>query len=658
LATSNTREEELAGQWEAAWNALQPIRSTWDEKEQALLAQANDSFSGKVTYARVTDAALSTLAFERQARVAAQLPTGRVVAASTGDEAKAKLLNVANQRYIIPNADSQHPMLIKLRLWGVYASVYGSMPMFYDYRVDDRYIGPDCWLLDPRCFAIQPGFSSVQDADYAFISNMVSTRFIKSVLKRSSTTWNKGALKKVLKQAEDEKTKPSRDNDSQKDSVVERQRYDKSGATGRIEFVTKYEAGEDGHWITFAPDFDNVIVRDIPNPHKSGKIPVIMRHCFPLLNSIFGLGDYERGMRIQKAKDSLTNLFIEGAKNRIFPPLMIDTSKVTVSTIKNQANARWIVQDMNNGVKPVNYGAQAMNEFQSTWGNLQSMLMNQFGTTDTSQSQQDTGNPAYGKTPQALQLLQQRQNARDTWDMFMHERATEELFEGMLNLLTVKMEKPINFHVFEEDIKQIEKEYNEKGLSLFSDKKQGIMTASKSQLKSSTGFKYLLDANSSMSQNAQEQFQALSETWSIVNQDPTLAAQLQGYDYDKAEHLKQLFISAGVNDWDKILREKEEQAPQEGQQQMTPEMMQMMAQQQQQQPEQKPLVNYKDAPPDVKAQMEEHEGYQPSQEHQLAMETNASTHLNQQGANAFMQGPDVPQFDDPEIAAVAQELMR
>jgi hypothetical protein len=50
-----------------------------------------------------------------------------------------------------------------------------------------------------------------------------------------------------------------------------------------------------------------------------------MRHCFPLLNSFFGLGDFERGMKIQKGQGLIINLFLEGAKNRVYPPLkMID----------------------------------------------------------------------------------------------------------------------------------------------------------------------------------------------------------------------------------------------------------------------------------------------------------------------------------------------
>ncbi|WP_230685351.1 hypothetical protein, partial [Streptococcus pneumoniae] len=76
--TKESLQDQLSKDATAAWEALQPLRATWDEKERALLAKTNDSFSGNVTRAKVTDAAMSTLSFERQARVAAQLPTGKV----------------------------------------------------------------------------------------------------------------------------------------------------------------------------------------------------------------------------------------------------------------------------------------------------------------------------------------------------------------------------------------------------------------------------------------------------------------------------------------------------------------------------------------------------------------------------------------------------
>lgn len=658
--------DSLTSSWNSAWDALSPIRSSWDEKEQQLMARTSDSVSGNITATRVSDAALSTLAYERQARVSAQLPTGRVYAMSKADQKKASLLNIVLTRYILPNADSQFDMLIKLRLWGVYASVYGSMPMMYDYRVDDRYIGPDCWLVDPRCFAPVEGTHNVQEAG-CYISTIMHKTTLEEILERKTTSYDKKAIKKLLKLMTQEKTKPSSDGNSDKQNTTVGQRYDLSNATDRCEIVTKYTHGR---WESFAPDFadleagEDLVIRDMESPHKSGRVPVVMRHCFPLMNSIFGLGDYERGMKIQKAKDSIINLFLEGAKNRVYPPLKMIDKLLTPSTIRYQAGTKWKVKDMN-AVQAMNFGQAPLAEFQQTYGSLQSMLENQFGTSTTTISK-DEGAGAPGKSPQALKMQQQRENARDTWDRFMHEKATEELLEGMINLLHVKMEKPINFTVFEDEIKALgykseQKEIKTKdgqvlqegakespvqGLEVFEGAKAGKMTINKKDVSSDTGYSFLIDANSSMRQEDDQQFEALMATWSLMHQTPGLldSLQAQGVEYDEGDHLKKIFISAGITDWEKVLKElpfdKQAQLKQQMQQQQ-----QMAAQQ----PQQPGMPGPGGIPPEMLAALQQQQMQQPQAQPQMMQQP-----MQPQQPQV---APQFPQFEDPAVAQVAQQIL-
>jgi hypothetical protein len=612
-STQNSKVDTLSKDFQAAWEALNPIRQTWEDKEKSLLAQANDSFSGSVIKTRITDAALSTLSFERSARVAAQLPTGKVYPTGKKDEGKARLANIVLQRYIIPNANAQKDMLVKQRLSGVYASVYGSMPIFVDYRVDDDYIGPDCWLIDPRSFAPQPGRNSIQECDWVMISTIKSIAELKTISKRKTTNWDKEAVNKLIKLAEE--SKPSKYNNADKDSYTSSSRYSKELAKGEVELVTKYEAGNDGHWVTFAPDFSDVgVLRDIKNPHKSGKIPVFMRDCFPLLNSIYGLGDFERGMKIQKAKDSLLALRLEFVKNKVFPPLKIDTSKATVSTIKYGAGRKWLVTDMN-AVQAQTFGNESDSSFQSIFSVLNTIQQNQFGTSDTSVNADNSGNPSFGKTPQALKMLESRENARDTWDRFMHEQTWEDVYEYMINLLCVNMEKPINFQVFEGEIRELSNEYGDDVLSVIAGNKIGNMTVAKKMVYTDKGFTFTLDGNSSMRQDDEAQFEALMSTFNMMNSDPNMPAVLQQYGvtYDKAEHLKKIFIAAGVNDWERILQETDTtQSP----------------------PEQKAMMGQQQAP----MQQE-----QPIQQEQPQIQPQSSM--------------DMSQFQDPEVMQYAQAML-
>lgn len=661
----------LTSDWEKAWEALEPIRSTWDEKEQALMAQTNDSVSGNVTATRVSDAALSTLAYERQARVSAQLPTGRVYATAKADDKKAALLNIILNRYILPNADSQFDMLIKLRLWGLYASVYGSMPMFYDYRVDKRYIGPDCHLVNPRCFAPVNGLNDVQTAG-CYISTVMHIDELRDIAAREKTSWDKKMVEDLIAKLEKgEINKPTKDNNSNKTNTTVSSRYDLANAVDRVEVVTKYTHKT---WTTFVPDaagrekdgkiVDDYVIREMDNPHKSGRIPVVMRHCFPLLDSIFGLGDFERGMKVQKAKDSIINLFLEGAKNRVYPPLKMIDNMLTPSTIRYQAGSKWKVKDQN-AVQAMNFGNAPLGEFQATYSALQGMLQNMFGTSTTEISDKD-GGPAMGKTPQALKMQSARENARDTWDRFMGEKATEELLEGMLNLLTVKMEKPINFTMFEDDIKALGYSEEQKeiktadgkviqeareakkveGLDAFDGAKAGKMTVNKSQISSETGYSFLIDANSTMKQDDEEQFQAAMATWQLTHQDPGLVDRLamQGVEYDEADHLKMIFIAAGINDWERILKEM-------GPDQMAKMKEQMMAQQQ--------------------AQAQAGMGQPPMSPQDQMMAAMQGAGMPQPGPQAVgvpmaapqaqpmgpQLSPQMPAFEDPAIAQVASQLL-
>jgi hypothetical protein len=667
---TETKEPSLTSAWNKAWDALAPIRSTWDEKEKALLAQVNDSVSGKITAARVSDAALSTLAYERQARVTAQLPTGKVYAVSKKDDKKAKLLNIVLNRYILPNADDQFDMLIKLRLWGVYASVYGSMPMFYDYRVDKRYIGPTCYLVEPRCFAPVDGMHNVQDAG-CYISTIKHKSELEAILERKTTSYDKVKVKELLNLLkEGGPQKPTKDGNSQKTNTTVSQRYDLKGAKDRFEVVTKYTHDK---WIEFAPDFANFkdgedfIIREMDNPHKSGRIPVVMRHCFPLLNSIFGLGDFERGMKIQKAKDSIINLFLEGAKNRVYPPLKMIDKELTPSTIRYQAGSKWKVKRMD-AVEAMTFGDAPLGEFQATFGALQGMLENQFGTSTTSVSK-DEGAGAPGKSPMALKMQSSRENARDTWDRFMGEKATEELLEGMTNLLSVKMEKPINMTVFEDDIQALG--YTDpdtqpepadaaeamqqaaddpepiKGLDVFDGAKAGKLSLTKSDLKTDLHFSYLIDANSTMKQDEEEQMQALMMTWQLTHSDPMLEQRLaaKGLEYDEADHLKKIFIAAGISDWEKTLKE------------ISPEKIKEL--QAQAAAGGAPVPGDPNAPAAgdpvaAMAQALTQGGGQPMQ--QQPMPPEAQPQPQMQPDPSQLQ-PQFPSFEDPDIANVANQIL-
>ena len=626
MATAQPKQDDIPADLqgiirdnEAAWNALATVRETWKDKERLLVGRLADQYSQKNSRSKVTDAMLSTLAWERQMRVCSQLPSGTLFTLTGSKKSKtdeserqAALMNSVFFKYVVPHANSQFEALTKIRMSGVYASVYGAQFILYDYRIDDEYVGPDFWLLPARNVMPQPGRNSISDCAWVDVSTIVNKNYVDSIVKRKSTKWNTAALKRLSTMVKDGAI-PARDLNDNKKSAVETANQATSSTlgsrTGRIELVTRYERGNDGHWITWAPDYPSAgILRDIPNPHKSGTIPIVARYCYPLLDSIFGLGDFERGMTLQKAKDSLVNLYLEAVKLSIFPPLKMDPSLLTPSTIKWQAGSRWLVKDMNNAVQAVETNPMGVQTFQGTSEFLNTALMNQFGTTQTTSSVGESSNPGYGKTPEALQMQGEKESARDNWDRYMLETCVQELYEGMANLLCTNQEKPIQYHLHDEDLEAIKAQFDDeddaKEVIQDLNDRTGKLTVTKSMLPD--GVTFFVDPNSTLKQNEDGQNEALQKIMSAYMQNPQVIDQLLGADnlkFNFGAAFKQFIYNSGVNDPDDIITDVEKE--------------------QQQNPD------------------------QPQQPSMAA----------QQQMNSTQQATPTPQFQDPEIAQVAQQIM-
>lgn len=586
VSAYNTSTDGLTKQWNEAWQFLWPVRRLWWDRERLLINRLADSFSQKSTRSHVTDGHISTLAFERQARVAAQLPTGTVYAISSDKKAEesAMLQNMVLNKYILPNANSQFDALTKLRMSGVYASVYGAQPIFYDYRIDDEYIGPDFWLIPPRNFIPQPYKNSIRDCDWVMVSTVVSVSYLQNIIDRNSKTWNLDAVKQLIAEAKKGKV-PLRDLDSTRRSEVENVRVYSwpqadTGPSARVELVTKYEKGQKGRWITWAKDYKDIgALRDIPNPHKSGRIPVVMRQCFPLVDSIWGLGDFERGITLQKAKDSLINLYLDGVRMAIFPPLKIDMTAVTASTIKLQAGVRWLMKDLN-AVQAFEQNPQALTSFQGTYQFLTGALLNQFGTTDTQVNKADTGNPAFGKTPAAIDLLQDKEGARDNWDRFQLEKCLEDLFGGMINLLSEKQEKPINFNLFKDDVDEILDRFGDKDVDDFGMEKVtppkymtmlGTQKAAKITLPKSLisgKYQYIIDASSTLKSEDEDQNQKWIDLLQFYFSNPQVIDQYLQKDnlqFHAGQAIKQTIYTSNIQNPETVISdvgENEGQMPQ------------------------------------------------------------------------------------------------
>jgi hypothetical protein len=433
--------------------------SEWDANEAMLISKTYDQVS-KQTKSGITDSEAATMIIERSARVVGQLPSGETEAAGKRDIGKGLFMDVLRQKWWYPNANAQRPFLDKIRLWEMYSGVYGTMPMFYDWDVSPSgYIGPNCWLWNPRNFIPQQGRYTISDMDYAHAISYMGHKEISDLITQlesdpefaANSGWDLENLKTVQETAKSASTSP----DNHRDSFVVRTRSPE-GVKGRVEVVTRFEAGKEGRWISFSPQYGCLELRNTPNPHKNAKIPFINKSAIPLFDSYYGLSDMSRAKPIQFAKDGLTNFYFQGIKMNIYPPTVVNAQGILKHTVSNEPGAIW-EEIIPNSARRLETSTAGLNTYQAAMGMLNGSIQNVFGTT-TTQSNADTAmSPAFGKTPEALRLQQNRESSRDNQNRAYLQSAIEQLMDAFAELTVNMGTEDIAIDLFADDIEAIQK---------------------------------------------------------------------------------------------------------------------------------------------------------------------------------------------------------
>lgn len=438
------------------WDIHRKYTETFDPYEAMLVGQVYDSISNSIDNSKITDSYAATLAKERADRVIAKLPEGETQSVGIADVGKAAFMDILRQKWVYPNANAQRPFVEKLNLWQLYSSVYGYMPMFYDWNVSNTgYVGPDCWLWNPRNLVPQQGRVSIEDMDYVTALTWVSKSHLEKIRDgisdNSDDGWDIDALDALIELAEDTLTDP----DTDKDTQVARERVSQATRKG-ICLATRYESGEDGMWITFAPDNGYVQVRSIKNPHKNGRIPFVVKYSQPLFDSFYGLGDFQRAKPLQFARDGLTNLYFKGIRLNLVQPIVANANGVLKHTLDYREGGV-MLETIPGSIRTLNVSTAGLNTYQGAQSNLTGSLLSQFGTQNASLPGAETLNPTQGKTPAAIEMYSGKEATRDGAERLHLETAIEQLTDGFNSMIVNIGTEDIPITLFYEDIVAIKK---------------------------------------------------------------------------------------------------------------------------------------------------------------------------------------------------------
>lgn len=548
-------KQEILERQRAAQDYLSTKREVWDKVENLFNGTLIDNASlGAKT--QVFDHKLSTLLLEREYRVMAQMPTGKIQAISKNDIGTSKLMNLILDKYIVPNANNQWDFLTKLRMVDRYSNLYGNFFAMVDWEVGGKngYVGPDMWLLNIRDVFPQVGAMSLEDSDYVLVRTWRPLSFFEN-LKGQKGYKN---IDKILAKLKDKSgSKDSRSNEEK--SKREQNAYP-SGTpakkSGFYEVITQYEKDR---WVDFCVDAE-LEFRDIPNPHDNDELPLVCKYSIPMLDDFMGMSDFERGADMQNVVNSVWNLYLDAVKMSIYPPILINKDNIAaMSSLGWAPSAKWLVRGSSiaNTVQPINLTPQGIATFNNTYGVATASILNMFSTTDTAQTKDQEA--SMGRTPQALSMQAQRENSRDVADRFFMEQFTKKVIKKMVNLTAKKMPSTIAIRLFEGEIDELSNDYPE--VKEMYDEKSGKLNVNKSKVASVT-YDYDIVSGSSYAADKEALSKNISGllTLYVNSQTPqgnTLVMDLEkdGYKLHFGELFKQSVAEMGIKDQSKILEE-------------------------------------------------------------------------------------------------------
>lgn len=534
------------------FEAMEQTFLRFEDYESILLGQPKDKMSAR-SRSKITDSLLTTLAIEGTARTIATLPTGATKAATMKDKGQALVLDIARQRYVLPNANTQHPQLTKVRMWDFYKRVYGYSFMQYGWVVKPDYIGPDDWMVHPRNVIFQRGKISVADSDYIYVDTWNTIPTLQGWLEEEG--WDKENVQAVIDYLEGSKSFAVKD-ERQKSFIEKDRNTDGRLSKGSIKLTTKYEAGKDGHWITICPAL-GLVLRDIPNPHNDSRIPLVQNITYPLLDSMQALGDFERGKSLQFARDGITNSFALGFNMSILPPAIINPNGVIPSTIKYLPNQIW-QEIIPNSVRRFEVNPNSINTYQAAYNILTGMQYNQVGATDTRLSQESTADPGFGRTPAAIERQTSRENARDNWNRSLTENALETLYDNMMQLFSTMQKTEIIIDLFDTEVGLIKEMGYDSFDSMLQVNDKGTyakLTIPKDFFKNSS-YRFYIDADSTQKEDVEAQRESINELIALFNKVPQLKEYLDegGYVFDFGKAIYRYILSIGIDGADQIIR--------------------------------------------------------------------------------------------------------
>lgn len=353
----------------------------------------------------VFDPRVATAIWEKNARLIANKPKGRLVPREGSDEVGAYINNELLSWEWDQVSRVDEPMVAKIAALDMnarkYGSAFGVVTWRYEHRaVMDKdgtakrkcvYDGPYFKVLDARNVLANPSFSTIKN--WFQYREFTTIQDMKAINERSRGEPKYKNLD-ILQGRLDEESK-TRGGDTRSSQYLVKNKairglndfLGQDTAFKTVEIIHEYRQDR---WITFAPQH-GVILSDGPNPYRHGEIPVVMLRYNSLGDDLYGFSEIEQVARVQKAINALVCQYLDTIQTDLYPPVLVDSTRVNLNTLEFGPNTKWMVSggDPRTAIARLETSTAATNSFTQAYSLLVGSLQNALGEASAAFSNLD-----------------------------------------------------------------------------------------------------------------------------------------------------------------------------------------------------------------------------------------------------------------------------
>jgi hypothetical protein len=542
----------------------------------------------------VNDGTLAASLFKLAKRVIRKDLSGRATALDRNDQWLTELANIRWEKHILKNANMQATPRRKWKDAVRKSAIYGGQPIINLFTEH----GSDFIVPYAQDVKLEAGKVSDLDSDVIFwdvyytklqVKNMLEQALNEQKTNDGYNNWDIEALKDIIN-AEPTENRPG--------TEEPKTTHDNGVKKNGIHFYIAFQRGKEAPF--YMCHKNKKVIRQWSNPDPTGDMPVHYLYCYQDFINPYGIGIVKLAGGTQNVLDYMRQSDVLATQIGIRPPKQIqgNPDEVDEDSLIYAQDANWYVG--NAKVERMEMSNQVYQQLPTRMEMYQSSLNKLLPMGDSTVSA-TAGDPLQSKTPAGVKAAQASLSIDDEDFMENVDETYELVAKSMINYEFANMQGTDLMKLSQDEQEILQKS----GLDFPQDENgEPSMELEIEWDNARATFDFEVNAEADKTTDDEKRLEGLLKVAEMKTTDPNFDSALlsSGKRIDWGELYSE--IVSLTSDNDKIIKDiSPEEQDQQGE----------TGQPQQEQPEIKPIVPYKEAPEDIKRQMEIVDGYEPSQ---------------------------------------------